>query len=187
VAEPSNVLKVWTSRSGKEVLIRKAGPADASRTLPYQRSILTETEYFIKLPEEVTQNLEQEAERIRGHAEDPAQLFLLAETEGRLVGHLRFEPKKLQRISHSGEFGISIVPDFRDQGLGRVILELFLEWAVKAPGIKKVCLEVNAGNERAIRLYERFGFEREGYLKKSVSDCKGGWTDTVLMAKWVKD
>ena len=70
--------------------------------------------------------------------------------------------------------------DARRQGVGRALLEAAVEWA-RGAGIRKLELHVFPWNEPAIQLYERFGFEREGYRKQHYR--RGDETvDAVLMA-----
>ena len=46
---------------------------------------------------------------------------------------------------------------FRGRGIGAIVLERLVE-AAAALGIRALHLEVNRGNERAVRLYRRWGF-----------------------------
>ena len=57
-----------------------------------------------------------------------------------------------------------------------------MEWA-RASDVLKLELHVFPWNEGAITLYERFGFEREGYRKALPSGRR--YVDAVLMAYWV--
>ncbi|MBC7123627.1 MAG: GNAT family N-acetyltransferase, partial [Pseudothermotoga sp.] len=51
---------------------------------------------------------------------------------------------------------------------------------------KKIQLEVMANNERAIRLYEKFGFEIEGRKKKAIL-LDDEYVDLLVMGKWLGD
>ena len=50
---------------------------------------------------------------------------------------------------------------FWNKGYGTKAMKLLLEKA-KQLGIKKIFLDVNPGNERAIRMYEACGFKKKG-------------------------
>jgi RimJ/RimL family protein N-acetyltransferase len=68
----------------------------------------------------------------------------------------------------------------RRQGVGTALLEAAVEWAKEA-GVRKLELHVFPWNEAGIALYERFGFEREGYRKQHYRRG-GSFVDAILMA-----
>jgi ribosomal protein S18 acetylase RimI-like enzyme len=73
-----------------------------------------------------------------------------------------------------------VAPTHRRLGIGRGLLEEAVAWAREA-GVRKIELHVFPWNEPAIALYERFGFEREGYRRAQyVRD--GEELDAILMA-----
>ena len=57
-------------------------------------------------------------------------------------------------------------------GLGRILLELTLEW-LEASGPRTLWLSVWSGNVRAQRLYEAYGFRKAGEYAFPV----GRWRD----------
>jgi len=64
--------------------------------------------------------------------------------------------------------------------VGTALLEAAVAWAREA-GVRKLELHVFPWNEAALRLYEVFGFEREGYRKRHYR--RGGeLVDAILMA-----
>jgi putative acetyltransferase len=73
----------------------------------------------------------------------------------------------------------------RRQGLGWALLEEAVAWA-QASAVEKLELHVFPHNEPAIRLYERFGFEREGFRKRHYRRADGGYVDAILMAYAVR-
>jgi RimJ/RimL family protein N-acetyltransferase len=74
--------------------------------------------------------------------------------------------------------------EWRGQGVGRALLDAAVDWAREA-GVRKLELHVFPWNERAIALYERFGFEREGYRKGHYRRGDED-VDAVLMAYAVR-
>ena len=62
--------------------------------------------------------------------------------------------------------------DFRGKGYGRDAVMATLEYGFQSLGLNKVYLIVHEENDRAIRLYERCGFKREGFLREQ--ECIGG-------------
>lgn len=85
--------------------------------------------------------------------------------------------------SHIGTFGISISKEHRGKGLGRLLMKLVLEEALKnLTKLKIITLEVFAENEKAIEMYKDFGFIEYGKLPKG-NKYKGRLVDDVLMFK----
>ena len=73
-----------------------------------------------------------------------------------------------------------VAASHRRRGIGRALLEQAVAWARDA-GVLKLELHVFPWNEPAIRLYEQFGFEREG-LRKEHYRRGGEHVDAILMA-----
>jgi ribosomal protein S18 acetylase RimI-like enzyme len=73
-----------------------------------------------------------------------------------------------------------VAKDARRQGVGWALLEAAVVWA-RVAGVRKLELHVFPWNEPAIRLYEQFGFEREGYRKGHYHRA-GEDVDAILMA-----
>ncbi|WP_373428147.1 GNAT family N-acetyltransferase [Neobacillus niacini] len=109
-------------------------------------------------------------------------LFLIAEVNDRIVGFSRCEGNQLKRSSHKVEFGVCVLKDYWGYGIGGKLLEQSIQWADES-GIKKISLKVLETNDKAIKLYQKYGFEVEGSLKfdKRLSD--GKYYHTILMAR----
>ena len=66
-----------------------------------------------------------------------------------------------------------------------MLLAEAVAWA-RASGVRKLELHVFPWNEPALRLYESFGFEREGYRRRHYRR-DGDHVDAILMAYAVDD
>jgi ribosomal protein S18 acetylase RimI-like enzyme len=102
--------------------------------------------------------LEWWTSRVSDHP-SPTELVFGAFVGARLVGvaGLRFERR--ERTMHKASlFGMSVLPQFRGQGLARALVEAVLEQAQSIPGTRVVQLTVTQSNTPAIRLYESCGF-----------------------------
>ena len=76
-------------------------------------------------------------------------------------------------------------PKFHGQGLGRKIFTHLLEEIKNHhPEIVRVELFVRSNNPKAIALYQKLGFEIEGYLKCRTSSSSGSLESDVIMA-WI--
>lgn len=75
---------------------------------------------------------------------------------GELVGHYSFKPK-----GDDIEIGLGLRPDLTGRGLGASFLAAGLEFARERFAPERFTLAVATFNERAIKVYERAGFERD--------------------------
>jgi RimJ/RimL family protein N-acetyltransferase len=82
--------------------------------------------------------------------------------------------------AHRGTLGMGLLPEWRGRGLGQRLLEATLARARRS-GFKRIELDVYADNLRAIALYEKAGFVREGLLRDATL-IDGVFRDAILMA-----
>ncbi len=90
-------------------------------------------------------------------------IFLVAvEDESRRVeGYIG-----MYKVFNEGEIiNVAVRPERRGQGIGRRLMEEIIRLSAEN-GIEAVFLEVRFSNERALRLYEKQGFERIGIRKR---------------------
>jgi RimJ/RimL family protein N-acetyltransferase len=106
--------------------------------------------------------------------------MFVALTNGEVVGWCDIQRHPFLSHSHRGTLGMGVVPEYRGHGIGARLLDQTLEQAF-ATGFVRVELSVRADNMRAVRLYEKVGFVREGVLRDAVF-VDGEFHDTVAMA-----
>jgi RimJ/RimL family protein N-acetyltransferase len=107
--------------------------------------------------------------------------MLLAEEDGRLVGTLSLK-------NHKGllDLGMMVSAADRGRGVGRALMDSAFEQARELKA-HKITLQVWPHNVAAIALYERFGFEREGYLRRQWKRKNGEIWDAVVMGILLDD
>lgn len=64
--------------------------------------------------------------------------------------------------------GLGLKPSPCGQGLGNILMELLKSECKKRYGSKKIVVEVRSFNKRAIRCYERAGFEITDVYQKDI-------------------
>jgi ribosomal protein S18 acetylase RimI-like enzyme len=119
-------------------------------------------------------------EQVRSFLAQNALIQFLADHKGQIVGWCDVTANPREGFRHSGALGMGLLPAFRGGGLGRKLLRETVA-AAQAAGIIRVELEVYPSNERAIALYESFGFVHEG-RKKSARLLDGKAEDFLCMA-----
>ena len=86
------------------------------------------------------------------------------------------------RRAHVGSIGIFVHDDYQNQGIGSQLMAAIIDLAENWLNLKRLELIVNTDNPSAIRLYEKFGFEKEGTLRKNAFR-DGAYIDAYTMAK----
>ena len=97
-----------------------------------------------------------------------------------VVGWCDIQRHPFPAHAHRGTLGVGVVPCHRGRGIGRRLVDQALSRAF-ASGLVRVELSVRADNTRAIRLYEKAGFVREGVLRDAVL-VDNEFHDTIAMA-----
>ncbi len=78
------------------------------------------------------------------------------------------------------ELGMLVAAGWRGRGVGSALLGAGIAWAREA-GAHKVALQVWPHNQAALTLYEKFGFQREGLLRRHYRRRNGELWDAVVM------
>lgn len=90
--------------------------------------------------------------------------------------------RDIDRMHRKGEYGIFIGDESaRGRGIGTEAARLMIQYGFEELGLHRIYLRVLAGNERAIRSYEKAGFKKEGCLHHDVC-INGEYVDIVWMA-----
>jgi RimJ/RimL family protein N-acetyltransferase len=161
--------------------IRPAEPADAEALVALGRAVGAEPGGWL-LTTTDWRSASDERRYLKAIRRYPDAAVYVAETEdGELVGRLSLSRDQHPSSSHVADLGLMVAAGWRRLGIGRALLETAVAWADGA-GVRKLELHVFPHNEAAIKLYEQFGFEREGYRKQHYRRSTGDYVDAILMA-----
>lgn len=167
----------------EQLHIRRALPADAQSLCEAERDTARTPGLLVSHPAEF--NVAAFENTITALNLDG--LYLVAERDGKTVGHALLQPLGLQAMAHVLSLTIVVHPGHLEQGIGRALMSALLAWACTRPGLLKIELRVRETNYRARRLYQRFGFVEEGHLHKRICLPDGTLIGDVLMAWFVPD
>lgn len=104
----------------------------------------------------------------------------VAVEDGRVLGLYILHPNNVGRCGHQCNASYAVASAARGKGAGEALVRHCLETA-KALGYRLLIFNaVVASNTRAIRLYERLGFERIGRVPGGFLLKDGSWSDTIL-------
>lgn len=110
-------------------------------------------------------------------------IVLVVETNGQIVAEIHTYRIGIRIFEHVlSNLTIAIHPDFQGQGIGYQLFKQLLEKVENdMPHILRVELHARDGNEAAIRLYKKLGFELEGYLKNRDKMADGSFYDDISL------
>lgn len=110
---------------------------------------------------------------------------LVATVDDMVVGVVSLEINEGRR-RHSGWVEIAVHDDYQGRGVGAALLTAIIELAEQWLGMVRLELVAFTDNNLAISLYQRFGFEVEGTLRK-YAYRQGGLADVYTMARLKSD
>ena len=134
-------------------------------------------EYF---GNQVPLSLEQEEKWYHDMLRDPSVQAFAVEFEGQHVGSAGFS--NIDGRNSRAEVGLFIgSPEMWDRGLGSDVLKTLVRFGFEQMNLNRIYLQVFAGNQRAIHLYEKVGFRHEG-LWRQAAFRQGRYHDLLWMS-----
>lgn len=173
------------TKNGQITIIRSAMVDDAQQILKLATDVIGEEIFQLTSSLEFKMTIDDEINWIKGHLDKPSHIVLVAIIDGKIIGMLDFSSGRRNRISHTGEFGMSVDKSFRNQGVGSLLIQTLIDWAKELKTIEKINLQVHSTNIAAIETYKKSGFTVEGIRKKELKYSESEYVDSVLMAKFV--
>jgi L-phenylalanine/L-methionine N-acetyltransferase len=86
------------------------------------------------------------------------------------------------RRSHVRHLAIAVAKEWQGQGVGDLLMAAITDWADNWTHVLRIELTVFADNARAIALYERHGFVKEGKMA-AFALRDGAYADALAMAR----
>jgi len=148
-----------------KLVIRHAEVNDAEAILDYLKLVGSETENLLFGPEGVPLSRMQEEKFITDLNASAKSCMIVGCLDEKIIGVASLQGSQRERVSHRAEIAISVLKAYWGSGVGTKLLKQLIHFA-ESKDIEIISLEVKSDNERAIRLYEKFGFSRFGTYKK---------------------
>jgi len=111
-----------------------------------------------------------------------AELFIVAERGGEVVGNAGCHPPPHVRRRHTGGIGMAVASHAQGQGVGTALMAAIVDWADNWAQLLRLELTVYTDNAAAQTLYRKFGFVEEG-VHRAYAIRNGVYVDTLAMAR----
>lgn len=175
-------MKEYILKNEKKLVIRLAEEKDAEGLLVHINQAGRETDFLGFGKEGYDKDIEDEKKYIKSFT--PKNFMLVAVIDDEIIASCSIGAREERiRLKHMGNLGICVQKKAWGIGVGKYLMEYALEKA-KEGGLTKVNLDVRIDNEKAIHLYEKFGFEKEGTIKKCLF-IDGVYYDNYIMGREV--
>ena len=145
-------------KNGKTAILKSPVETDAEKLLNMIKQACGETDYLTRYPEEWNITVEQEQRWINNFAVAANGVCIVCYINNVIAGNCQINFGNAIKTKHSATVGISVLKDYWGLGIGSAMFKEMIEIA-KERGVKIIELGVLDGNERAINLYEKYGFE----------------------------
>ena len=88
-------------------------------------------------------------------------------------------------MSNTRMVGLGIKEEWRNQGLGRILIESVIDWAKNHSEIEIIWLDVYTSNDLGYNLYKNTGFEVSGVIPNFFKE-ENGYKDKIQTFQRVK-
>lgn len=149
-----------------DLTIRQAIPNDAKALIDFLNQTNDQESGYAYVSTPIINEISKQKVNLENIYESNNNAVFVALVGEKMVGLVSINGGKASVVDHVGDLGIIVDEDYRDIGLGTILMEEAIYWAKEDSIIKRIELKVQARNERAVHLYEKLGFKNEGTLSR---------------------
>ena len=176
-------LDVITLKNGKQCILRNAKREDGESSLEVFIKSHEETDYLASYPDEIKYTIKAQGEYIQNLTDSKDEIELLAIVDDKIVGMAGLNRvSKNEKTKHRAQFGILVLKDYWNLGIGKALLNACIKIA-KLAGYIQIELDVVKSNINAINLYKSFDFETIGEIKYGFKSRYNGFQPLLIMIK----
>lgn len=150
--------KEITLKTGEKAVFRAPTTEDASAMLDYLRTVVAETEFLLRTPEDPLPDLESEKRFLENAAAGEGSVMIVCEMDGIVVGNCSMNRGRHVKDRHRAEIGIALRQAYWGRGIGTAMFQELIRIA-KEWGLEQMELAFIEGNDRGRALYEKMGFQ----------------------------
>lgn len=165
-----------TAVGDRKITLRRMQPADKTALLNFAKDLPADDLLFLSV--DITEPAAVEA--WARDLETERVVTVLAESDGRIIGHGTIIRNNLTWTRHLGEIQLLISPAARGLGLGNLLASEVFSIAAEQ-GLQKIVARMAAEQKGAIAVFERLNFVAEALLADFVIDRSGRTHDLIVM------
>ena len=167
-----------------EIIIREAQSRDAQQLIDFLNTVGKESHFLTLDDAGILMSVEQMAEYLNQIQEKDNNLYLLAFLDDEIVDVSSVTADFHDRIKHIGELFIVVGKKYQGYGIGQLLMTDLLADIQEAGVIKRLELQVQKRNTKAVLMYEKFGFQLESTRKFGARDENGQLIDVLEMVRF---
>lgn len=177
--------KEITLKDGRTAIFRSPLPSDAEAALEFMKMTAAETPFLLRSPEECTLTVAEEEKFLSRFPADSNAAMILCFVDGVLAGNCQIVRKNKIKTRHRASIGIALKREFWGLGIGTALFREMIAIAENW-GLMQIELEVIEGNDRAIALYHKMGFETVSCVPDAILMPEGSYVKEYLMIRPVR-
>ncbi len=162
-------------KNGKAASLSWFGRDDIDEVVEVLNSVIHENKYLL-MNQDVGRS---DSEKYLDDGNTKGMRYLVARVDGKVAGGASIIPGA-NKEAHVVQFGIFVHKNYRNNGLGTILITELTEVARKS-GFEIIQLSVFSTNKRAMHVYQKCGFKECGKLTCDIKYENGTYADRIMM------
>ena len=160
----------------KNLNLRFASPVleDAKKLAQYFKQSFHESAEYLNFNQNYydDENITKQQQFIQNINKEKGAFAIFVFHENIIIAHIVVKNMGYERAAHRASLAMGVLKDYQSKGIGSKLIELSTN-SCELPGLLSLELRVRSNNERAIALYEKYGFNCIGEIPAAakVNDC----------------
>ena len=165
-----------------DIIIERAKASDTKEIRAFWKIVGGETDNLSFGSEGKPGTESEDFEKIKSIENSTTEAYFIARKGSKIVGTAHYTANTRNRMNHRGTIGLCVLKAENGKGIGTRFMQTLLDFAKDVAKSEIVELEVRSDNVNAIKLYQKFGFEKIGVFK-GFFKINGKLIDFDLMEK----
>ncbi len=187
ISRVDKVVFAGKTKQNRDIVVRYPRFSDVGQMLQYINELSREKTYIRHQGEQLS--LAEEKKYLKDQLKrisEQLSVQLLVFSQEMLIGVAHIDMHTYTE-RHTGTFSISIHKDFREEGIGSLLMELVITEAIAhISELRIVTLLVFASNIVGYEIYKRAGFIEYGRLPEGIKRGENFYEDGIFMYKMVR-